>query len=472
MGGSGSKWRTPGSVKKSGTTLIEISIPHLRDAHTVIGMQPEAFTPVVVVPDRIRDSCCCSCCFVQIPDGFSTIVTKCGAEVQGDQEDGSFSAGGHCFMPWYSISRLVSKQRIVFDVPVKECRTADWIWVNIDVVVVIEIAQATTFVHRLGPEKLDDLLRAHQEEFLRDVVGNTHVQDIFDLRDTNMTEQVAAMNKDFEKYGVVIHNVTVRNVQIPQKMAQDFEDKTLYESKTVESKMQQQSDRTKLNNEEALQKLREECDNKRMAAEMEHVTTCAQVTKEVQEVMANAESAIKLMQAQRKTSVQDTKVNAGLEHAKLKAELVGVKQETAAQMEVEEGKLEAEATAYEAQRRAAAKMQASAKICEGKKAMALAEGAASDAFAAKRHQDEELLRLRILECLAENPNVRIVTSIENNTGLAPGNSLVSQVAQQGMEALRMKFAEVTATSAGKLDLGKVLSGGLVRPVPQMTMKSK
>merc|ERR1712107_93735 len=38
-----------------------------------------------------------------------------------------------------------------------------------------------------------------------------------------------------------------------------------------------------------------------------------------------------------------------------------------------------------------------------------------------------------------------------------------------MEAIRMKLAEVTAGSAGKLDMGQKNSGGLVRPVPQQNV---
>mmetsp|Transcript_133758 Transcript_133758/g.427650 ORF Transcript_133758/g.427650 Transcript_133758/m.427650 type:complete len:474 (-) Transcript_133758:359-1780(-) len=473
MGGTSSKWITPGKTLKGGTTLVELSIPHIRDAHNIVGLQPEAFTPVVLAPQSSTEACCCfPVCWVQIPSGFSTVVTRCGADVKGPEEDGSWAPGGHCFMPWNRISRLVSRQWVIFDVPVKECRTKDWIWVNIDVLVVFEIKHASNFVYKLGPEKLDDMLRAHQEEFLRELVGNTMVKDIYDLRDADTDNWLEKMNKDFDKYGVLIHNITVRNVKIPSQMAQDFEDTTLYESKTVESQMKQESDRLNLNNEETLTKLRDECDNARMAAELGHVTSCAQITKEVQEVIANTEKTMEVLQAQRGADVEDLKVNGGYEQAKLLSEILSVRRETEAQMEVEEGKLEAEATAYEMQKSANAKMEASAKICEGKLAMATVEGEASEAFAARRQQDEELARLMILEFLGTNPNMKLVSSLENNTGLAPGNSLVSQIAQQGMEALRMKLAEATSISATRLDMGKVISGGLVRPVPQMTMTNK
>merc|ERR1712117_339705 len=136
----------------------------------------------------------------------------------------------------------------------------------------------------------------------------------------------------------------------------------------------------------------------------------------------------------------------------------------------EEGKLEAAAFAYERQKRSQANSEAVSKISLGKKALAEAEGASASAFAARRAQERELARLKILETLAHNSNVKIVTSLENNSGLAPDNSLVAQVVQQGMEAFRMKMAEMTSNSVGKLDMGTVVAGGLVRPMPPVQHK--
>jgi len=106
----------------------------------------------------------------------------------------------------------------------------------------------------------------------------------------------------------------------------------------------------------------------------------------------------------------------------------------------------------------------------GKKALAEAEGAAASAFAPRRAQEQELERLKILDKLAHNSNIKIVTSLENNSGLAPDNSLVAQVVQQSMEAFRMKMAEMTSNSVTKLDMSTVVSGGLVRPMPPEQQK--
>lgn len=167
--------------------------------------------------------------------------------------------------------------------------------------------------------------------------------------------------------------------------------------------------------------------------------------------------------------VADLQATAELEVAKIDAEILSTERKNKAQVEAEVNILEAEAEAFEAKRKAAARMEASQKIAIGKKAVAEAEGEAATAFAARRHQEQEMARMDILDKLATNKKIQIATSLENNMGLAPDNSLVSQVAQQGLEAFRMKLAEMTASSVTQLQMGKTLAGGLVRPVPQQMM---
>jgi len=469
--GNSVPWVSPiNAVPKDGTTLAEVVVPHIRSAHLLAGMQPEDYTPVSIVPLSAQSRCCgCPICMVSIPSGFSAIVSRFGADVKGNEPDDSWSPGFHCFWPWYAVNRLVSRQLIIFDTPVKDCKTKDNITVNIDVLIVLEVVKADAFVYGLGPEKLDSLLRASQEEVLRQVAFQIPVENIYDLHGHNTEEWVSKMNKNFEPFGVVVHHFTVRNVQIPSDMAKDFEDKTLYESKTIEKKEQQLSDQLNLNNDEERQKLKEECENARMAAEEQAVTTKAQIVKEVREVIASTEKDIGVLEAQRLAEVADLQATAELEVARIKAEVLQMDRQNKAQVEAEVGKLEAEAEAYEAQKKAHGRKEASTKIAIGKKAIAMEEGAAAEAFSARRQQEQEMARLDILEKLANNKNIQIATSLENNMGLAPDNSLVSQVAQQGLEAFRMKLAEMTASSVGKLDMGKKLAGGLVRPVPQQMM---
>lgn len=461
------KWISPDPRTKEGTKLCEIIVPHIRDAHDVVGLQPENFTPVVVRPLAAVSSkcfCCGLCGWTSVPSGFVAMVSRWGADISGDAEDGSWDAGFHCIWPWHSVDRLVSKQLIVFDAPVKACKTKDDINVNIETLVVLEIEQAFDFVYKLGPDKLDDILRAMQEEILRSLVAEVGVEDIYDLQGSQTVGYVDVMNEQLRDFGVHVQQFIVRNVSIPPDMAKDYEDKTLYESQTFESKMKQESDQLALDNAEAKQKLREESDNLLMASEEELLTALAQASKDTAETRVNAETELLLLGTQRHAEVEDIRTTSALEQAKLLANIMDQKRRTAAEIEMETGKLDAEARAYEMTRQATGKMEASAKTSEGKLVLAQAEGNAIEAFGPRRAQEQEIRRYDILERMAENNAINVVTSLENSMGLAPNNSLVTQVAQQGMEAIRMKLAEVTSASAKKVDMGQTVCGGVVRPL--------
>jgi regulator of protease activity HflC (stomatin/prohibitin superfamily) len=146
---------------------------------------------------------------------------------------------------------------VVFDTPVKEVKTADAIAVNIDVMIAFEIVRAPDFVYSIGPEKFDDLLRASQDEELRQMAYQTEVQHIYDLHGTSTGDIVANLNRKFEKYGILIHNFTVKHVSIPREFADRFEGKTLLDAQTVRRHKQEEANHQRLNFDEGKVKLRE-----------------------------------------------------------------------------------------------------------------------------------------------------------------------------------------------------------------------
>lgn len=439
------------------------------DAHNVTGLTPDGFTPVTLKPTRAVGVCCCCVpqCWVSLPAGFSSIVTRFGADVSGKADDGTWAPGCHCWLPWYRVSRLVSKQFVVFDTPVKECRTSDNIPVSIDVLLVCRVSNARKFVYSLGPEKLDDLLRATQEELLRCHVSKIPIDEIFDLHGANTEHWKGEMNSQFEKFGVTIENFTIRDVEIPDKMATTFEQKTLYESRTIERVVMQEQARQALHNGQARQKLTEENRNAKMAAEENLITTQAKLSKEVREVEQNTEKEAALLNAKREATKLKITTDAELEVAKANGELTRIERDTVANTELDVGKIECTSEAYELETTATANMEVVSLVAMGKKAIADAEGNAEYAFKAVREQENAMLRLNILEKLSHNPYVKIATTYENDMGLAPGNSLVTQIVQQGVEAFRMKVAEYTAGAVTSLSLSKEVRGGVLRPVPQV-----
>lgn len=446
------RWFTPGPTGKEGTSLLELGVSRLSDAHELVGERPDGWTPLVLAPQKSMSTCCCIP-FVSIPEGFSAIVTKLGAIVEGDLPDGTWSPGFHWFSPLYTVDKLVSKQLVIFDTPVKDCKTKDAITVNLDVLIVFEILRATDFVYQLGAMKLDDLLRAAQDESLRQMAMETNVEDIYDLHGTNTQHIIDEMNETkFNKFGVHIHHFTVKNVTIPLEMANDFQEKTLFDSKTSMQHMKQTFDRQRLNNEEGKQKLREECDNARQAAEQQAEVVKNKAVKETAEVIAQTGRQIAELEAMKTVEAQKLLTDANLEVSKLNSQILALQREIKTKTSADCGRILAEAEAFSKKQETDAKIEAAAKLANGKRALGEAEGVASAAFAARRANEAELKRLDILEKVTLRGDCKIATSQENTMGFSYDNSVVTQVAQQGLEALRTKLAEVTATSLEKISL--------------------
>mmetsp|Transcript_56083 Transcript_56083/g.176018 ORF Transcript_56083/g.176018 Transcript_56083/m.176018 type:complete len:460 (-) Transcript_56083:51-1430(-) len=442
----------PGPSGKDGTALLELSINRISDAHELVGERPQGWTPLVLVPQASMSLCCCYP-YVSIPEGFSAIVTKLGAVVEGDLEDGTWSPGCHGFSFLYSVDKLVSKQLIVFDTPVKDVKTKDAITVNLDVMIVFKIERARDFVYSIGAQKLDDLLRAAQDESLRQMAMETNVENIYDLHGTNTQHIIDEMNESkFSKFGVHILHFTVKNVGIPREMASDFEEKTLFDSKTKMQHMKQSFDRQRLNHDEGRQKLREECDNARMAAEQQAEVVKNQAIKVTAEVVAQTSRQIAEMEATKTVEAQKLIADARLEVSKLNSQILAMQREVNSKTHAECGRTQAEAEAFAKKQETEAKIEVAAKLANGKRALGEAEGVASAAFAARRANEAELKRLDILEKLVTRGDCKIATSEENTVGFSYDNSVVTQVAQQGLEALRAKLAEVTSTSLEKMKL--------------------
>lgn len=449
----------PPDSKKDGTTLIELHITKLRDAHDVVGQfigsdeQNDVYTPVTLRPSSSRDTCCLiPCCFVSIPAGFSAIVEKFGAQVDGDEPDGTWSPGFHWLGPWHQVGRLVSKQLIVFDTPVRDMRTKDRILVNIDVMIVFEIIRAKEFVYNISPEKFDDLLRFTQEEAIRQMASETEVANVYDLHGAHTSHIVEDLCEKFERYGVKVHHFTVKGVRLPNEMADQFEDKTLYDPRTIMEDMKQKSERLIMGNREEKTRLDDECKNTVRAAEEQAEITKSKGVKETSAVIAETAKELSELEAAKELDVRQVKVEGELETQKILSEIAMAEREVKAKTSADCAKIRAEAEAYTKQKVTSGTIEVERSKAVGKKALGEAEGVASASFAAKREFEAEKERLKILEEMVTNQNVQIATTQENTVNLNQENALVSQVTQQGLEALRARLAEATATSLQKLSV--------------------
>ena len=132
-----------------------------------------------------------------IPSGCYALVSSRGVDLDYLHEDGVQSAvwpaGLHFpYPPWYRISYLITKQSLVFDVPIKSCKTRDNVTVHIDVSITFrimgdsELGEDTylvrKFITKLKASGLEQQLRGAQEAMMRALVRNMDHSSIYGLR--------------------------------------------------------------------------------------------------------------------------------------------------------------------------------------------------------------------------------------------------------------------------------------------------
>jgi len=277
------------------TKLTTKQIDSLADAAILLNSKQQTgynqykITPMVLVPTRN-----CLTPYLTIPEGFYALVTSY------DRYIGMWKPGLHFAKPWERVSHLVTQQYVVYDAPVKECPTADDVFVEIDVCVVLHIKDGQDsvrdFVFKLGPERLESMLKAYQEEAVRSMARQKKYSNIYDLMDldepgpnlpqpkkeisqsattptmpthgiemtsskqtaaftkleekehhdgdlSEVNEQLAnikrVMNEKLNEYGVQVYSITITNVHLPDQFRKQMEDATTFDSKNKKAAAEQ-----------------------------------------------------------------------------------------------------------------------------------------------------------------------------------------------------------------------------------------
>ena len=60
-----------------------------------------------------------------VPDGCYALVTRFGKDMPYEGDNPVWPAGFYWGPPWYKVSNIVTKQSVVFNMPVKGCKTQD-----------------------------------------------------------------------------------------------------------------------------------------------------------------------------------------------------------------------------------------------------------------------------------------------------------------------------------------------------------
>merc|ERR1712130_669580 len=100
------------------------------------------------------------------------------------------------------------------------------------------------FCYRLGPDKLDEMLKAFQEEAIRGMVRKRKYNEIYDLMDMDHDKQLVGtkreLNNYFNQYGVQITSIAVTNVHLPNEFAHNMQEELLWGTRDEFNKLDQQ----------------------------------------------------------------------------------------------------------------------------------------------------------------------------------------------------------------------------------------
>lgn len=242
--------------------------------------------------------------YFMVPSGMYALVTRHGAdENHPDLQSAVWPAGLYFGVPpWLSISHLVTHESVVFDLPIKGCKTKDNVTVQMDVSIVFRIMGdasrgedpelVRTFVHRLGPRGLQQQLTDAMDEAVRGLARSlTHTEvygarsgsktssttleisersddseEIFEetkdetlegsssFRDkvashkatqkgVDVTEKMQLrLNRQFSPQGVEIEDVMIKSVSLPEDITRQMEQKTMIISANAQQRMEHEND--------------------------------------------------------------------------------------------------------------------------------------------------------------------------------------------------------------------------------------
>jgi len=434
------------SLQGKDSRLITKHIGDVADAALVLGQTEITgqykMTPMVLVPA----SSCCGC-YVTIPEGFHALMTSWNRYI------GIWSPGFHVAGPWIRVAALVAKHFVVFDSPVKECPTSDNVMVQIDVSMVVHVMDGEeniqAFFYRLGPERLEQMLKALQEEAVRSMVRQKSYQDIYDLMDTEeIDHQVRAkkleeegksdplshipqdildskspdcdsevemqlqntkriMNQKLREYGVEVYSITITNVHLPQNFQQQMESATTFHSKTLRAAAEQKYNLIQINNdadkEKALQLMAQSIEKARVANDEARAAELKLASKyeadtnliladikeknhaEVLDLMSNSALTVTKLEKEKQIELSNLDAQAQAGVQQIIVEMEGFVLKTSSEAELTVAKNDAETLRLKAE----------------------AERIAATKLRAKREFESRMAQLKVLKTLASNKNLSI-----------------------------------------------------------------
>merc|ERR1712129_261575 len=220
-------------------------------------------------------------------------------------------------------------QYVVYDTPVKECPTQDNVMVTIDVTLVLRIVteeekSCYNFCYKWGPRGLDEMLKAFQEESIRGMARKRKYNEVYDLMDSHQDKQMDAerreLNDHFSQFGVIITDISITNVHLPDEFATTMQEATVWHNRNEFKTLEQEYDLRKIyvREAEAKEKQQLEEDLDKFIAEKD--SDVAELRKKKKNVDAETAKQLSVVRENENADVAEIKSKAELVVAKLNSE--------------------------------------------------------------------------------------------------------------------------------------------------------
>jgi len=351
--------------------------------------------PIVLIPKKRRGAKM----FLTIPAGCACIVERNGIKL------GEWAPGRHKADWRHRVAFVVTQHTCTYNYTVSDCATRDDVMARVDLTLVFNIDNATTFVYKIGATHFNEMLKAVAEEALRGLVRSIDHTSIYELRASAADQLLSVLNRTFKEFGVLFVSTTVTNVLLPADLSQCLEEASKIDSqineasRSMEFKLKQMNDQAELDMKEIT------LQNERADADLIATRERLAIEKETKVGEAEAAAARAIVKEQQNSETEKVKATAALRDEQTRARMEVEKLIQQAEQDGKKAKLDVEKWAAEQLVLAESELEKATSEAKILKMEADSEAASVAELRSKREYELQLEALKALEQLAASGKV-------------------------------------------------------------------
>jgi len=386
------------------TNLVQLTDKKVMRSHIIFGsLYDRRYTPICFTPKhrpkRITK--------MLIPDGCACIVIENGKAL------GVFKPGRYFRSGFYQIAYCVNTQYIPYHFNISECPTRDNVRITIQIDFLLHVTNAVKFMYDIGPENLEELLRATQSEAVRSLARTTYVEKAYDLRGMDSQDMLDTLNDKLNPFGVNIDQVAIANVNLPSDVANCLQSSTSYISKTKEQIRMHEFKLLVQHDNQILRTIIQDRHNEIDMLVKNSRKERSQIKQDIRELIAKGDAEIIKAKAELENKIAEIQANSKLEIAKINAQRDAEVNAIITQANIEVQKINAQAEQYVSKVKSETELKISENRAQIIKYKGDAEKLGAQVLAAQRQYEIDMARVGIIEALSKNRTL-ISGDTENN----------------------------------------------------------